>query len=429
MRSSSEVYNPNVGLIQTTRSLARLLVLVAGAMLACAPGPACAQVNEVLVAPPRIHTPQVATPQRPPSGMPRFDLAARIKMSQGFAKQAVWLDDVHFITLVVRPESAEILRINYDTLARERFISSEFIDEHLGGQQHADRLAWTISPQKRYMFFSWFEDDGSRSWQLVDVADPPNFRLRRFEPPAGMQIERALFSPDDRYAVFFHDSYKEGGQVSVLVLNLQTGQEAWRINSSEVGFFKDAWWDGAVYDPPRFRATVMVHNGQFLDRAGLVTADIPTRRLAFTENTDGAITGASGVWGQVTGLQSAQGATPPYFLLVSQRDNREQVPLSNVPSRIDLLPESGMLLLANQESPLVRELWLIDVNRGSKYLVDGDTAEFAFNAGGRLLVRGEQSNELRIYELQGSQRPATTPLAEGQPRRASEHEPDEWIPH
>jgi hypothetical protein len=395
------------------------------ALLLCAqPQPAAAQANEVIVNPQgSTKTPKTATARKPPPGAPHFQLEARISLSQGYIKEAAWLSNDAFITLAIRPDGAQVLAFDYETLRREKFLSSDFVQKYLSGTTQADRLGWTISPARKYLFFTWFTDDSKRHWRLVDISSPPNFKLRSFTPPEGMEIDRALFSPDDRYVALFHDSHREGSPVSVLVLDLQQGAEVWRVPSAEVGFVKDAWWEGAIYDAPKFQATAMVHKGEFLKRPALVSADVAAKQLTFTENEDGVITGSSGLWGQVLALQSKPGARAPYFLLISQREDRDTMALTSIPDRIELLSEPGLILLANNDKQAgVSELWLIDTNKGSKYLVDGDCAGFALNAQGRLLVRAERSNELRIYEFVN-------------PRKkddAANDDPDsqyKWIPH
>ncbi|MDQ3024679.1 MAG: hypothetical protein M3R04_09920, partial [bacterium] len=276
---------------------------------------ALAQTSNEVVVNPKAHKPQVATSRKPPREAARFELAAKINMSRGLIREVAWLSDKTFIALVMRPDGAQVLQFDYETLRREKFLSAEFIGKHMTGAEQAERLSWTVSPARKYIFFSWFIDSGERRWKLVDISEPPNFRLRSFNPPDGMQIDRALFSPDDRYLAFFHDSNIEGSPVSILVLDLKAGKELWRIGSAELGFIKDAWWDGAVFDAPRFQVTAMVHEGQFLQQPGLATLALQGKNLKFSENVDGVVTGAGGLWGQALALQSNPGAQSPYYLM------------------------------------------------------------------------------------------------------------------
>jgi hypothetical protein len=408
------------------------IVLILAALVAT-PYLAVSQTSNDVVINPKIKKPKVAKAQKPPQDSPRFEQAARISMNQGLIREVAWLSDDRFIALVMRPDGAQVLQFDYDTLRREKFISSEFISKHLTGAADTDRLSWTVSPARRYLFFNWYLDDGSRHWKLVDIGSPPDFRIRNFEPPAGMQIERGLFSPDDRYLALFHDSNIEGSPVSILVLDLNTGKEVWRVSKDEVGFVKDAWWDGAVFDSPKFQATVMVHNGQFLKRAGLATLALQGKNLKFSENLDGVVTGATGLWGQALAMESTQGAQSPYFLLVSMPSSRESLPLTSVPDDVQLLSDTGLVLLENiDRKNNVGELWLINATDRTKYLVDGDSAAFSLSVSGRLLVRGEQSNELRIYDYVNPQRPGGTAEDKGKPnevRPGGQRDPDAWIPH
>jgi hypothetical protein len=415
--------------VELKPTLLRALTVPALFALALAGEPASAQTSNEVVVNPKAHKPQVATAKKPPKDAPRYELAAKINMSQGLIREVAWLSDEAFIALVMRPDGAQVLQFDYDTLRREKFLSADFISKHMTGAAQADRLTWTVSPARKYIFFSWFLDNGGRRWKLVDISEPPNFRLRSFSPPEGMQIDRALFSPDDRYLAFFHDSNIEGSPVSILVLDLKAGKELWRIGSAEVGFIKDAWWDGAVFDAPRFQATAAIHNGQFLERPGLATLALQGRNLKWSENVDGVVIGASGLWGQALALKSQGGAQAPYFLLVS-RDGagRDTLPLTNVPDDIQLLSDPGLLLLSNiDRKSNVGELWLIDSDESTKFLVDGDVGGFALSGSGRLLVRGEQSNELRIYDFINPRRPA----AESPAKALSDpsRDPDAWVPH
>jgi hypothetical protein len=394
---------------------------------------AASQTSNDVVINPKLHKPKVATAKKPPDESPRFEQAARINMNQGLIREVAWLNENTFITLVMRPDGAEVLQFDYDTLRRDKFISADFISKHLTDAADTDRLSWTISPARKYIFFNWYLDNGERRWKLVDISDPPNFKLRSFLPPEGMQIDRALFSPDDRYLALFHDSNIEGSPVSILVLDLESGKELWRVSNSEIGFVKDAWWEGAVFDAPKFQATVMEHNGQFLERAGLATLNLQGKQLKFSENVDGVLTGASGVWGQALAMQSSPGAQSPYFLLVSMPSNRETLPLTSVPDDIQLLSDPGLVLLSNQDRKnKVAELWLINAVDRTKYLVDGDAAGFSLSGNGRLIVRGEQSNELRIYDYVNPQRPGGTVEDKSKPdevRPGGQRDPDAWIPH
>jgi hypothetical protein len=411
---------------------ALLCTLLLAAALA-RPHCASSQTSNDVVINPKVHKPKVAKAQKPPSDAPRFEQAARITMNQGLIREVAWLSDDSFIALVMRPDGAQVLQFDYDTLRREKFISAEFIAKHLTAAADTDRLSWTISPARKYLFFNWYLDNGTRQWKLVDISSPPDFRIRSFSPPEGMQIDRALFSPDDRYLALFHDSNLEGSPVSILVLDLNSGKEVWRVDSSELGFVKDAWWDGAVFDSPKFQATAMVHNGQFLQRAGLASLALQGRNLKFSENVDGVVSGATGLWGQALAMQSTAGAQSPYFLLVSKPGGRETLPLTSVPDDIQLLSDTGLVLLANADRKNnVAELWLINANDRTKFLVDGDAAGFSLSTGGRLLVRGEQSNELRIYDYINPQRPGGSAEDKSQAkevRPGGQRDPDAWIPH
>ena len=328
-------------------------------------------------------------------------LSARVNLSHGLVQRAAWVDNDHFLTLVVSPGGAAVWRTSFTTLSREKFLSSQFIEEYLCGAELAPRLSWTLSPAKRYLFFSWFLDDGSRKWALLDISDPPRFKLKKFAPPPGMQIERVLFSPDDRYAAFIHDSFREGSEVSVLILDLEQGTEHWRIDSHKLSFVNHLWWSGAIFDSPRFFATASLFDGQFLERPGVAHFDLTTKQIEFPPVRAGLLFGAETIWGKTEVYQNDSSLEHPYYLLatIPGYTTDAQIPLSSKPLSISALPEPGLVLLKNTSTGVTDALWLVDIISGDKHLVDSDCAEFSLTANGQLLVQAKMSNELRIYEL------------------------------
>jgi hypothetical protein len=329
-----------------------------------------------------------------------YQLATRITQTQGFVKQAAWLDSDYFLSLLISPEGAAVWRTSYSTLERDKFISSSFIDEHICPARYATRLDWTLSPGKRYMFFSWFTDDGQRQWVLLDISAAPQFKLRKFEPPAGMQISRVLFSPDDRYAVFVHDALKEGSSASLLVMDLAAGQEYWRIDSQQLGFVSELWWGGAIFDAPRFHATASLFNGQFSTAPVEISGDLTARSLAQDSSAPGLLFGAEALWGSVSCRSGGEGRDGPFYISVNipGKLDGQQIGLTAQPVSVLLLPEPGLLLIANTADFVTNQLWLIDVLTAEKYEIDEDCAGYSVSADGKLLVRSGSSNELRVYE-------------------------------
>ena len=180
-------------------------------------------------------------------------LQERIYPSNGAISQVAWLDNGHYLTLALTPQGTEIYLHSYPTTTLPQlFMSADFMRDYICSPELAGRLTWQLSPRKQYLFFSWFDDEGRNQWKLFDIAAAPHFQLKSFQPPAGMFISRILFSPDDRYAVFVHDSMHGESDVSVLVLDLESGSEQWRISTQQVNVISKLWWSGAIYDTPRF---------------------------------------------------------------------------------------------------------------------------------------------------------------------------------
>ena len=170
-----------------------------------------------------------------------YKIVARINLTHGVVAGADWLDNDRYLTLMITPEGAEVFRHSYEHSTRELFISSDFMQRYACSAEATGNLRWHLSPGKRYLYFSWFLSDGARHWALLDIADAPSFKLKRFTPPTGMRIHQSLFSPDDRYAVFVHDSFQGESDVSVLVLDLAAGTEAWRLTTFQIDSIQDLW--------------------------------------------------------------------------------------------------------------------------------------------------------------------------------------------
>lgn len=329
-----------------------------------------------------------------------YQLAARINLTQGFVKQAAWLDSDHFLTLLLSPDGAAVWRTSYSTLERDKFISSAFLEQYVCSAELTSRLDWTISPSKHFIFFNWFTNDGARQWTLIDISAAPDFKIKKFTPPEGMQIAKALFSPDDRYAVFVHDSFKQGSAVSLLAMDLQSGVECWRATTAQINFVGEMWWGAAVYDAPRFSLTAALFNEQSLEPPAVVHCDLLKQVLTLDQSQTGLTLGAEALWGKVACIDKGQGSENQHSIQASipgQADNL-QVPLSANPVALTLLPEPGLLLINNTDDFVTNQLWLVNVLAGDKYMLDADCAGYSIAADGKLLVRSRTNNELRIYE-------------------------------
>lgn len=332
---------------------------------------------------------------------PRYELAARVNLPHGFIREAAWLDDDSYIALVLSPDGAAVWKMGYSEPSRLKFMSSSFIEERVCPAQFASRLTWVVSPCKRYICFLWFTDSGSREWALVDIGSAPEFKLKKFTPPAGMQVCKAQFSPDDRYLVLVHDATRAESPVSVLVLDLEQGQESWRIGTHELNFVSELWWGGAVFDAPRFCCAASLCEGKFYEDPGLAVCEITAKNISFTPQQNSLLCGAEALWGKVSCFANTKDPGAKFFLHASIPGERPegQIPLSASPVSAQMLPVPGLVLLGNTLDYITNQLWLVDVLRGDKSQVDTDCASFSIASGGRLLVRSQAKSELRVYEF------------------------------
>lgn len=337
----------------------------------------------------------------------RFELEQRIYPSNGAIAQVDWLDNDYYLTLALTPGGTEIYKHSYATSTLPQlFMSADFLRDHVCGPELAGRLSWRLSPRKNYLFFSWFTDSGIHEWRLFDISAAPRFQLKNFEPPAGMRISHVLFSPDDRYVVFVHDSMRGESDVSVLVLDLQTGTEQWRLTTQQVNFISSLWWAGAIYDAPRFNAAAKLYNGQFESHHGLASFNLADRSLEFAPQDYGVVSGDQSLWGKLT-CYATDDPQIPFFLdaEIAGQETPLQIPLSANPVRLEALPTPGLVLLSNTADWVTNQLWLIDVFAGGKALVDDDCAGFALSPSGKLLVWSRTRIELRVYSPVSSAQP------------------------
>jgi hypothetical protein len=328
-----------------------------------------------------------------------YSLDSVVYIREGYVAEATWLDANQYIYLAVSPDGAAVWRYNYADSTKERFISANFIEQYLCPAQYAARLQWTLSPSKHLLFTHYFDDAGQHHWNLLDITSAPNFRLKNFTPPAGMQISQALFSPDDHYGVFIHDSFQSGSDTSVLVLDFATGSEYWRIGAHELSFISKMWWGAAIYDAPRCTAVAQLHNGGFREHEGLAKLDLSTRTITFTDDAGGVLLGSEALWGEAT-CRATGNASQPYELTGHIPSKPEvHVPLTAQPVAVDTLPQAGLVLIANTADQISTDLWLVDIINNGKRLVDQDCASYSLASDGKLLVRGEKNNALRVYTL------------------------------
>ncbi len=331
---------------------------------------------------------------------PQFRLMERISFPGELIRNAVWLDDGHYLCLTVSPDGARVWMVDYETGERSLFISASFFGEHIAAFPECLNLAWSLSRSRQYMFLHWPDSAGQNQWRLLDISDPPFFVSKTFDPPGGMNIHDILFSHDDRYAVFSNDSYAQGSAVSMLVLDLENGSETWRISTHDLSFVRRIWWDDFAPEA-RCYAAVELQQGEFQDLPGLAVLDIGKQTLSFDSARVGMLMGDSAEWGMVSCFMSADQPDVPYFIradIPGHGDNM-QVPLSDAPLDLVCLDEPGLILLRNTLNYSISQLWLIDMLQGDKLLVSGDSEHFETGPAGRLLIVPRGSNELHVMQL------------------------------
>jgi dipeptidyl aminopeptidase/acylaminoacyl peptidase len=326
-----------------------------------------------------------------------------LKLPGAIVRDAVWHSGSRLLLLQQGLDGASVLSLDYGSMAQSQFISSSFMASHVCPPAAVSSLRWTVSPRRRYLIFHW-QDGDSRRWALLDVSQAPSFRLKRVNTPPGMQVESALFSPDERWLVLSHDAAQQGSTTALLVLDLEKGGEALRVETSSINFIGHSWWAGAVLDSPRFYAAARLYNGQFFDTPGLAQIDINSRQLRFVHPGTKAdlLLGSSALWGRVDAFaDNSKGAAASYGLQASVPGYNalKPVPLSTLPLRLQCLSTPGLVLINNTADYQTYELWLVNVLDGSKTLVDGDCASFDLAPDNRLLVRSKTSNNLRVYQL------------------------------
>jgi len=329
----------------------------------------------------------------------KFELAYRLNPNQGAVAAASWLDAEHYLVLSVSPHSAQVFRHSYSETIQETFMSAGFIQQHVCSERMLGRLSWEVSPASNYLFFKWLDENDNRRWVLVDISAAPNFKLKRFGAPPGMQIADILFSPDDRFAVLKHDADHGDCDVSLLVIDLVNGREHWRLSTENLNFISELWWGGGILDAPRFNAATRLFNGQFEPHSGLARINIDSQLVEFSVGANDLICGSEAIWGHITCKASSTGSTP-YILEadIPGEDAPRQIPLSAHPVEVLAMPQPGYVLLANTSDWVTNQLWLIDVFSGEKHLIDQDCAGFSLSPDGKLLVRALTRIELRVYE-------------------------------
>ena len=358
---------------------------------------------------------------RPPGRITSLTRASRCPT--GSSRKPAWLDTDNYLALLLSPDGAAVWKLGYAEPERVKFMSSNFMEERICPAQYAPRLSWVVSPAKRYICFLWFLDDGARQWALVDISAAPEFKLKRFTAPAGMQVSQALFSPDDRYLVLAHDGLREGSAASIVVLDLEQGVEAWRIGTHELNFVTELWWGGAVYDAPKFCAVAGLSDGKFYEDPGLALCDIKPQQLSFTPSPQSLLLGAEALWGKALCYAAPAQAAIPFSLEAAIPGVRPQgsIPLSARPVQLQMLPVPGLVLISNTVDYVTNQLWLVNVLAGDKTPVDADCGSFSLApATASCSCAARRKASCAIYALVqpdgGGPAPAPPPAAKREPQ-------------
>lgn len=324
----------------------------------------------------------------------------RVDFPGELIRDAAWLDERHYICLTASAEGARIWMCNYETGTRSVFISAQFFNEYVCNFPDCLNLSISMSSSQHYLFLHWADRTESFQWRLLDISDPPFFVSHTFTPPGGMRINDVLFSADDSFAVFTNNAFQEGSEVSMLVLNLESGEESWRISTHDLSFVSRIWWDRAE-DSQICYASADLHSGEFQSLPGLAVLDMDRRSISFDEQRSGLLMGDSADWGVIGCYRTMDKENVPYYIraqIPGHGDNM-QVPLSDAPQDISCLEQLGLILLRNTLNYSVSQLWLIDLVSGDKMLASRDCEHFQIGPRGRLLVVPRGSNELHVMQL------------------------------
>lgn len=374
--------------------MSRLAGLAALLILAVLPHPARAAKYG--------HSKDKAAPP-PPAPTAAYQRTASLTLPAGVVRDAVWLDGTRLLVLQQQVDGANIISVDYAKLTQQPFISSSFMAANICPASAASKLSWLVGPRRKHIFFTWTEHDVDR-WALLDISTAPQFKLKRMQIPDGMQVVRALFSPDERFIALVHDGAQADSDCSVLVVDLATGSEVWRIDTHALNFVDDLWWAGAVYDSPRFYASAKLHDGVFHDNPGLAQFDINKQQLTFNAPAAAGslLLGSSALWGRVDAYATPSfGGKQSYRLqaVIPGQKNLKPLTLSAPPLHLQCLSVPGLALVSNTADYTTYELWLINLLTGDKQRVDGDCGSYDAAPDNRLLVRSHDNNAVRIYEL------------------------------
>ncbi|MEZ5338617.1 MAG: hypothetical protein R3F46_10155 [bacterium] len=331
---------------------------------------------------------------------PQFRLMERHSFPGELLRSAAWQDPSHFLCLTAGPEGARVWSVDYESGERSMFISPPFFNEHIAGFPDCMNLSWSLSPSLHYMFLHWQDSSGEARWRLLDISDPPFYISKSFDPPGGMRIHDILFSDDDRFAVFSNDAWSEGSEISLLVLDLQNGSEAWRLSTHDLSFLRRIWWAGETGSQVCM-ASAELRNGEFRETPELAIIDVQQQQLSFDDERRGLLMTDNADWGSVACLMSPERPEAPFYIRADTRDfgTNLQVPLSDEPLDLICLSEPGLILLRNTVNHSVSQLWLINLHSGDKHLVSSDCSYFEVDRQGKLLVVPRGSNELHVLQL------------------------------
>lgn len=387
----------NVTVLRVPFFCAFSLLITLLAALSLPAGSALAQgdVTEVLDSPPPMQDGRFAAVTEP-----QFRLMDRITFPGELIRNAAWLDDNHYLCLTAGPEGACVWTVTYNSGERSMYISPPFFNEHIARFPECLNLSWSLSPSHRYMFLHWRDSAGQFQWRLLDISDPPFFVSKSFEPPGGMHVHDVLFSDDDRYAVFSNDAYSEGSEISLLVLDLLNGAEAWRVSTHDLSFLKRIWWSGET-GAQHCLASAELQNGEFRSRPGLAILDVANQTLSYDNERSGLLMADNAEWGSVGCHIASRDQEAPYYIRADtwHLGSNLQVPLSDAPLDIACLSEPGLILVRNTDNYTVSQLWLINLQTGDKHLVSRDCEHFQVSDDDRLLVVPRGSNELHVMQL------------------------------
>lgn len=339
--------------------------------------------------------------ETPPPGELHFAGLGSCSPSAGVVHDAAFLDEQTLLLLVLGPDGARVQQTSIPPTEPVDLLSPETVAQLCPVQYH-DQLHLVAGAGGQWLALQWTQAGVGRMSLLGRAADG-TYQPHSLTLPEGFAPARLFFSPGGRYLVLCHDALQQGSPASVLVYDVLTDKEYWRVDTQDLNFISLAWW-GAGADSERFFLAATVHSGQFVDQPGIADFNLADHTWSFSQQGESLLLASDAAWGRAGAYRAVPGARAPYYLKYTPRGGElklqpEQFPLNSEPVGLLALPDSAYVLLTNRNDLLSNQLWQVNLASGKRYMVDADCESCSLSAGGLLLVRGGEANSVRVYRL------------------------------